>query len=588
MIQSTAEHLAPERLQVMVVVFILLMIAIVVRLSYWQIIRGPVLRAEAKSQYEKLIITQGKRGSIKTADGYTVVMTEQRYRLFAQPHLLTTTPSEVARQLAPLVLDLAPVSASVSAATQLRQIEDTLVVKLSRQGAKWVMLLDGLDEVHRSAVKHLEITGVGTEPYFARAYPEASLAAQVVGFVGKNEGGDDVGYFGIEGALDRELSGAFDRRILPRVLPGLKLPSSLLASRPQDGRDITLTIRRDLQHIAEENLAYGLEQYGAKSGEIIIMQPQTGHILAMATAPGYDPAAFADFDAQLYKNPAVSSGYEPGSTLKTLTVAAGIDAGVITPETQCPQCDGPRKIAGFTLKTWNNEYHPNITMTEAIAKSDNTAMIFVAEQLGSEKLKSYLQKFGLGHEAGVELQEDTSPPFPAQWGPVELATISFGQGISTTSLQVLKAINAIANQGKVVRPTLIKTAEDFNTGEILMSEPVIESEPVSAQTAQKVTEMMVYAAQKGEAQWIASNDHWVAAKTGTSQVPIPGGYATDRTIATFIGFAPPDHPEFIMLVKLVEPTSSPWAAETAAPLWYRVAKKVFLVMNIPPDKSILN
>jgi cell division protein FtsI/penicillin-binding protein 2 len=222
-------------------------------------------------------------------------------------------------------------------------------------------------------------------------------------------------------------------------------------------------------------------------------------------------------------------------------------------------------------------------MRDALAKSDNVAMIYAAETMGAETFTSYLKKFGIGERIHIDLQDDTTTPFPSKWGEVELATASFGQGISTNSLQMVRAVGAIANQGILVRPKIIYSVTDHQTGQEIVTPPKEERQVVSAETARTVTEMMVNAARSGEAQWVFSDTHTIAGKTGTSQIPIPGGYKEDATIASFIGFAPIDNPQFVMLVKLVEPQSSPWAAETAAPLWYQIASRLFLLLNIPPD-----
>jgi cell division protein FtsI/penicillin-binding protein 2 len=222
-------------------------------------------------------------------------------------------------------------------------------------------------------------------------------------------------------------------------------------------------------------------------------------------------------------------------------------------------------------------------MSDALAKSDNVAMIFIAEEMGSDIFEEYLRNFGIGEELGVDLHGDNSTPFPQKWGPVELATRSFGQGISTTSLQMAKAVSAIANRGQLMQTQVIESVIDPD-GEEIVVKPKKVRQVISDKTAQQVTEMMVHAAQSGEAQWTYSKTHTVAAKTGTSQIPAEdGGYREDATIASFIGFSPPSNPQFLMLVKLIEPQSSPWAAETAAPLWYKIAEKLFLSLNIPPD-----
>lgn len=583
--------LPTSRLRVILLVIHILVALLIMRLFYWQVVKGAQLRAEALSQYQRTITNQGKRGSIYTADGYALVTNEERYRLVGYPYQLEDEPRTIAQQLAPVVWETQVSSAATSSAQPVQEIaliQDKLTQQLGNPETKWVSLAVGLTEQQRQQLQELQLKGVGFEPYFQRMYPEASMAAHVLGFVGRNDHGEEVGYFGVEGALDKELQGRSQRQILEADALGWRFLGSMNVTNGMiDGRDVVLTIRRDIQHVAEAGLKYGMERYGAKSGEVIIMEPSTGKILAMASSPGYAPGQYRDFEAELYKNPSVTDLYEPGSTLKTLTVAAGIDAGVITPQTQCDACDGPRVISRYTLRTWNNQYNPGITMLDALAKSDNTAMIFVAEKLGVERLRSYLKAFGLGERTNTELHEDTRTPFPERWGPVELATISFGQGISANTLQVVKAIGAIANQGKVMRPMIVERVVDPVTQEQIEVEPQIENQAVSATTAQTVTQMMVNAADHGEAQWTASRDHWIAGKTGTSQIAAEGQYATDRTIASFIGFAPPDKPKFIMMVKLVEPQSSPWAAETAAPLWYRIANQLYILLDIPPDKELL-
>jgi cell division protein FtsI/penicillin-binding protein 2 len=211
-------------------------------------------------------------------------------------------------------------------------------------------------------------------------------------------------------------------------------------------------------------------------------------------------------------------------------------------------------------------------------------MIFVAELLGQEKFSEYLKKFGIGQNLALDLQDDSSTYFPKKIGPVELATISFGQGISTNSLQLMRAVNTIANKGILLEPKIIEKVYDHQLQEEIQVDRQIGERVISAETAALVTEMMVSAAEHGEAQWIASKRYKVAAKTGTSQVADPaGGYKSDETIASFIGFAPATDPQFTMLVKLENPKSSPWAAETAAPLWYKTADKLMILFDIPPE-----
>lgn len=586
--QSSSQAISPWRLRLTLGAIFFLLLALTSRLFFWQIIKHDQLLAEASAQYLRTIKSDGLRGSIYTADGYQLVGNEEVYRLFVEPVLLTQSPSALVNQLYPSLLPEIKTYREASESAQKEEIQqnlkETLEQRLNKPDAKWISLFHPLSSQGKSVIEQLNITGLGFEPYYQRMYPEASMAAQLTGFVGRNNDGEEVGYFGIEGALDKELKGRSERVSRETDAFGRRLlGSEEQAVSSTDGRDVVLTIRRDVQFTIEELLKEGMERYGAESGEVIVMEPSTGKIWGMASYPNYDQKNFSEYEPVTYKNASVANGYEPGSTFKTLTVAAGIDAGVIDEQTQCPDCDGPRVIGKYTLRTWNDQYTPNITIEEALAKSDNTAMIFVAEQLGVDAFQDYLKKFGIGQPTEIELQEDTSPPFPSKWGPVELATISFGQGISTTTLQMVKAVSAIANQGTLVKPTLIEKVIDRTYQEEIIVKPEELGQVIKPETAERVTRMMVYAAQHGEAQWIVSKTHEVAGKTGTSQVAENGQYLEDKTIASFIGFSPPDNPKFVMMVKLVAPQSSPWAAETAAPLWYKIADRLYLLFNMPAD-----
>lgn len=555
----------------------LALLGILGRLFYWQIIKGPELKAVAESQYTAVKSIEGDRGIIFSADGHILVGNKNIYTLFAQPHILKQSPQEIATRIAPILLS------TTTTVEELNKFSQSLTNKMSDPTKKWVALQYRVTTEQKNQIQALNLHGIGFDTEQARSYPEASMAAQLLGFVGKNEHGKDVGYFGIEGKLDLELRGKEGKVIREQDAHGAPIilgNSEIVAMQP--GRDITLTIRRDLQFMLEDKLKKGIEKYGAVSGEAVIMDPRTGNILAMASFPNYAPEEFYNYPAEYYKNPLAAEGYEPGSTFKVLTVAAGIDAKKISPETTCTRCGSARKIGGFTIKTWNDQYTPNISMTEALAKSDNTAMIFIAEELGKDVFVEYLKRFKIGEKSGVELQEDASTPFRQNWKPIDLATSSFGQGIATTGLQMMRAVGTIANEGKMMRPKIVQSVKV--NGDQVEIEPEIVAEPISATTAKTVTDMMVAAAHTGEAKWAVLKDYSIAGKTGTAQIPVAGHYDEEKTIASFIGFAPAYNPEFVMLVKLREPQSSQWASETAAPLWYDIAKDLFIRLNIAPDR----
>lgn len=566
-----------ERFFVSAVIFAL--VAVIFRLYYWQIIQAKTLQAAADNQYERTLTVSGSRGEIFTADKYPLVTNEPIYRLFAQPHLISLSPNLIAESVSQIIAKQQSASESAKQA-----MSSEMISKLSKSDSKWVGLYPTVTNESKEKIEALNIDGLGFDLYERRSYPEASLAAHVTGFVGKDTDGREIGYFGIEGALEKELQARSNTTsVLTDALGMRLLGSGKTQNASLTGRSIVTTIRRDVQFILEDHLKQAIKQYGAKSGEIIVMEPATGKIIGMASFPSYNQSTFFNYPAEYYKNPSIANLYEPGSTFKILTVAAGIDGGVITPETSCTRCSGPRTFGKYEISTWNDVYNPGISIEQGLAKSDNTVMIFVAELLGKDRLVNYLKKFLIGEPLNIDLQEDTDTPFPENMGQVQLATTSFGQGVVVNSMQLVRAVGAIANGGKLMRPIIVESVSDPSTGETVQTPIISEGQVVSQKTANTVAKMMVVAAEAGEAQWIASKTHKVAGKTGTSQIAQAGGYNKSKTIASFIGFAPPINPKFIMLVKLVEPTSSPWAAETAAPLWYKIADKLFLLFNIPPD-----
>lgn len=560
------------------------------RLFYWQIIKGSSLQAVGENQYTSFINQKVSRGQIFTADDYLLVGNKQVYKLTADPSVIDQDSEQLSQKITDLLIDEVEDYKQASQSAVQKEIKEevrqSIENKLNQKDKKWVALKNKISQDTKDAIEGLDIYGLGFEGYEVRYYPEASSAAHLTGFVGKDDSGEEIGYFGLEGALDKELKGVATTKQRLKDALGLDLIFSKFDNKSEQGRDFVITIRRDIQLMAENQLKKAIEKYGAKSGDIVIMDPRTGEILALAAYPNYDQSKFYDYDPSLYKNPSLADTYEPGSTFKALTVSAGINEDVITPDTQCPACAGPVTIGKYTIRTWDDNYFPNTTMTEALEHSDNTAMIYIAQLLGKEKFIDYLNKFKIGQKIDIDLQEDTSTPLREKWGDIDLAVNSFGQGIVTNSMQMVRAVGAIANDGQMVRPMIIKKVIDPETGEEMEMKTVSLGQVISPQAAQEVKKMMIASAAHGEAQWTYSKDHTVAGKTGTSQVAVDGEYDSEKTIASFIGFAPVDDPKFVMMVKLNEPTVSPWAAETAAPTWFQIANKLFLFLNIPPDQVV--
>lgn len=542
------------RLLVIQAFFILFTLGIVLRLGYWQVVKAADLAAEAARQRQSFLEIPSPRGPILSSDGFPLVTNQEAYLLYINPRQFTS--SEKLSQLLP-----------ASASARLSNIPPNL---------GWYLIARHISASIRDQIQNLHLPGVGFEPDPSRLYPEASSSAQLLGFVGQDAAGHPQGYFGLEGYYNRQLIGvpgklvqekdALNRPILIGVQDYLS---------PQPGSTLTTSIDRTLQFIAYQKLAAALTRYGAVSGTVTVMEPSTGRILAMVSLPTYDPASYSRFNPQLYKNPIISDFFEPGSTFKTLVMAAALDAQAVQPDTICDICTGPVAVSDYVVKTWNDKYYPKSTMTEVIQHSDNVGMVFVGRRLGKHKLISYLKKFGLGQLTGVDLQEESTPQIRPEstWVDIDLATASFGQGIAVTPLQMLRAVSAIANKGLLPKPKVVEKINDK------IIPPLPPTQVISPSAAAQMTLMMVNAVDSGEAKWAKPKGFIIAGKTGTAQIPVSGHYDADKTIASFVGFAPADQPKFAMLVTLREPKSSPWGSETAAPLWFDISKEIFRLLK---------
>ena len=562
------------RINLLLVFFVLLGGLIGYKLFYWQVLKSEELAAAAERQHWVSFEIPARRGDILAADGFPLATSEEAFLVFASIPDLKEKPEVIASKITPLISDGGEIS----------ETEKMLKQRLGREDLVWVPLRHKVSRQTKENLEKLNISGIGFEEEEKRDYPEGSISAHLLGFVGLDINGKDKGYFGLEGYYDLELRGqpGFVRRekdVLGRPI----LIGESKEEKRINGKNLLTTIDRSVQLIVGENLKKGVRAYGAVSGSVVVMDPKNGAILAMASLPNYDPSFYWKYDKSLFPNPVIASSYEPGSTFKVLVMAAAIDSGVISPQTLCDKCSGPRNISGYTIRTWNDKYYPDSTMTEVIQHSDNVGMVFVSEKLGKEKLLTYIKNFGFGKPTGIDLQEETSPPLrlDGEWKPIDLATASFGQGIAVTPLQMVRAVGVIANKGRLVRPFVVKKiiGEDKEK-EISLQEGV---GVIKASTTAIITEMMVNAIDNGEAKWAKPKGFRIAGKTGTAQIPVAGHYDEEKTIASFVGFAPADKPKFVMLVTLREPTSSPWGSETAAPLWFDIAKELFTYYGILPE-----
>lgn len=549
--------------------FLFFFLCITARLFYWQTVRAQELTSLGESQSGYRIKLIPKRGEIRTSDGFAIAANKITYLTFANPKEIKNKEQE-AQILSPLLdVDAATISAL-----------------LSYDDRYWVALKSKVEHEQKEKIEKLNLPGVGFEEQTVRFYPEASMAAKLLGFVGKSDTGEDVGSYGLEGYYDRQLRGktglavqvhdAFGRPILAKMND---------TSGAIDGRNLNLHIDRTFQFIMEDELEKGIKAYGALDGMAIAMDPKTGGILAMASFPKFDPRSYADYSEDLYKDPLVSDLYEPGSTFKPIVMAAAIDAGLVKPDTKCTICDKPVSIGGYEIRTWNNEYTPNESMTDVIIHSDNTGMVFVSQKLGLDKMLSYFKKYGIGEMTGVDLQGEVQAYLRDSWYPIDVATASFGQGLTVTPVELISAFASIANKGVRMEPHVVASVETPE-GETIPIPPKEVAKPISEATAKIMTEILVDAVNKGESKWTRLPGYRIAGKTGTAQIPIAGHYDPKHTIPSFIGFAPADNPKFVMLVVLNSPTSSIYGAETAAPIFFKIAQRMLLQYGIPPDPNI--
>ena len=555
-----------RRIRLLVIFFFACFLAIIGKLFYWQVINREYLLALADNQHNVSLGIPASRGKIFSSDNFPLVLNQKSYTLFVDPQGLKISPDDLVQKIKSIV-----------------KKEQFDLLAIANKNLRRVVLAKNLDSGVKEELEKLKIEGLDFEEKEKRFYPESSMSAHLLGFVGENEKGDEKGYFGLEGYYNHELEGKSGGRFFEQDALGRPVPlSEESIEKPIPGRSLVLNLDRPLQFLAEKRLQEGIKKYSASSGLVVIMDPKTGGILSMASFPAYDQSAYYLYDSELYRNPVISSSFEPGSIFKVIVMAAGIDSGRIKVDDICDNCGGPKKIGEYTIKTWNEKYYQNSSMTDIIVHSDNVGMVYAGQKLGVEKLCDYLKNFGFGQKTGIDLQGEITPELRGRndWREIDLATASFGQGIAVTPIQILAAVSAIANKGELYQPQVVnKILEDSHVVQI---RPVRKSKPISAETAKIVTEMMVQAVEKGEAKWARPQGWRIAGKTGTAQIPIAGHYDPEKTVASFIGFAPADSPAFVMLVALNEPKTSPWGSETAAPLWFEIAKDIFKLWRITP------
>ena len=542
--------------------FILFYLAIIIRLFMLQVINSP----ENKSPYLKTNKLTPIRGRIYDKFNHPLVLNQNSYLLYLEPKK---------------IIDKDKLINSLGNSLEVTEASISAKIDMSKY---WLSIQSGLTQEQKDKIQKLNLKGIGFDYQTKRFYPEASLSAHLLGFLGKNDQGEDVGYLGLEGFYNRDLQG----------LPGFVETERDIIGRPiligvqqrvesENGRDLVLTIDKTVQEISKKKLLEGLDLYKAKKGCIITADPKTMAILSLVCLPDYDLEKYYLFSEDFYKNSAISDLFEPGSIFKPLIMAAALEEKKIKPNDIYNET-GQVTVGEYNIKTWNDKYEGKISMTRILEKSSNVGMVYVGEKLGNKKIYDYLGKYGFGQNTGVDIEGEASGYLKplTNWYQIDYSTVTFGQGIAITPIQMIRAFASIINGGYLMRPYLVQKIVSGN--KVTEIKPKIERKVISPLTSEIIKKMLVSTVENAEAKWDRPKGYVIGGKTGTAQVPIKGHYDPTKTIASFIGFAPANDPKFLTLVVLYEPQTSPWGSETAAPLFFEIAKQLIVYYNISPTQ----
>lgn len=532
--------------------------SVLFRLFEKQVIEHEDFVKAAESQSTATSTLPAPRGKIYAQDKdgqlYPLAVSQWQYQLLVSPRQV----KDKAKLATALAQDL----------PQLKR--DEVYEKINNDKLYVPPLLKGLDEETAQKITANRYAGVFVQPELARVYPEGDkIAPQVLGFVGA----DGSGKYGVESVYDSLLRGQGGSTKAKRDSLG-RLIDILSTDKSIAGKDAVLTIDYNLQFTVETKLREALSKYQAEAGSIVVMDPKTGALLAIAGAPSFDPNAFSKLKGEeLFKflSPAASNVYEPGSVFKPLTMAAAIDQKLVEPDTENVFGKSvvvkDREIFNAEFKTYGRE-----TMRQVLENSDNVAMVWISSLLGSEKEREYFEKFGFGKKSGIDIigeQAGRLAPIK-EWNDVLRSTAAFGQGVSVTTTQLAAAYSALVNGGTLVTPHLLD--RELDGDQATKAEYQSRGQVISSETSAKIREMLVGVVENGHGKRAKVPGVKVGGKTGTAEVPNPaGGYYEDRHIGTFAGMFPADDPKIVMVVRLDNPKTVQFAESSAAPTFGEIA-----------------
>ena len=540
---------------------------ILFRLVTLQVLQAAELTARADRQHQKTVTLEGARGTVTDRHGKVLAMNVEVPSIFGVPTSLDS-PANAARSLSPVL--------------HIRREE---IEKKLRQDKHFVWLARKVEPEQGHRLEQLSIDGIGIVMEGRRFYPKGPLLSHVLGFVGM----DGLGLEGLERRYESQLHGEKRLTILQRDALGRTVfPKGLREQVPATGQSLTLTIDEVIQYIAEKELEEAVDHAHAKSGTIIVLEPQSGGVLAMAVSPRFDPNAVASLTADRWRNRTLTDTYEPGSTMKLVVAAAALEEKVMMPGSMLFGENGRMSVANTTIH--DHEKLGWMTFAQMIQKSSNIGAAKTGMLLGEQRLYRYLQAFGFGQRTDIDLPGEVAGLLksPREWGRRSLASISMGQEVGVTPLQMVSAVSAIANDGVLMKPYVVSEVRDQKGQPVREILPQVKRRVVSPGTARTLTAIMEGVVTNGTGMKAAIPGFRVAGKTGTAQKvdPRTGAYSSALSIGSFVGFVPADAPRLAMIVVIDEPQGEAWGGVVAAPVFRRVGEQVLTYMGVPRDDQV--
>lgn len=538
--------------------------AIVVRLVFLEVLNHQFYKALAEGQQKILTPTMGERGEIFFPNGEPIAINKTGKYLFI-------CPKEIKEK-----------EATAEVLSQILDLDKDWILQKTKKVSLFEAIKHRLSTEEQELLEEKDLAGVYLEDEIFRYYPQKNLTSHLIGFVG----GDKKGQYGIEGYYDEILKG---KEVLSEQERG---PSGFLdfsnLKKESSGNDIFLTIEPNIQFMAENLLLAFQEKLGFEGGQILVLNPSSGAILAFSAIPNFDPNYYSKVeDPAIFQNPLIQKIFEPGSVFKPIVMATALDEEKITPQTSYVDY-GKVQIGGWPIYNYGQKVWGERTMTEVLEKSINTGAIFVEQKIGHEIFLKYIEKFGFFEKTDIDLQGEVfSENLELKKGyEVNFATAAYGQGIEITPIQLVRAFSAIANGGGLIKPYIVDKI--FENGQETEPELNFERrEVISQKTASQLTAMLVSVVENGFGKGAKIDGYFIAGKTGTAQVSWPAlgieksGYS-EKTIQTFVGFFPAFNPEFLILVKLDNPQTKT-AEYSAVPIFRELARYIIDYQKIPPD-----